>query len=400
MKRLIILLLNFSIVAAGFSQSWIQKSDYPGVACDDGTSFTIGNKAYCGTGMTPWFSTTTDFYSFDLVSEIWTNSTPLPTGMERQYAVGLSDQSFGYLFGGTGNGVFYNDLWKFDPATAVWTQLSSMPDSGRSGSTGFIINDTIYIVGGTKTMGGAIADVWAYSINDDSWEQKNDLRYTIWTAKSTSVNGKGYLTFGMTDNGRFPENLLEYIPQTDSWIDLPPYPETGHSHGSMVSSGNFLLTIGGRDSLGVYSKYLHRYDINNQTWQQLSAIPDSDRKGGMVFIKDEKLYYTTGITATNTRLKQTWKCTDALIGNQEYEISKWKVYPNPLQDKLRIEIEESYQFKETHLVLTDIQGKVWMEQAISGQKSMIDMSALPQGLYFASLKGSGHFGAIKLLKTH
>ncbi len=400
MKKLITLLLNLSILIAGFSQSWIQKSDYPGVACDDGTTFIIGDKAYCGTGMTPWFSTTTDFYSFDLVSETWANSTPLPAGMERQYAVGLSDQSFGYLFGGTGNGIFYNDLWKFDPATTVWTQLSSMPDSGRSGSTGFIINDTIYIVGGTKTMGGAIADVWAYSINDNSWEQKNDLPYAIWTAKSASVNGKGYLTFGMTDNGSFPENLLEYTPQTDTWSNLPPYPEGGHSHGSLVSSGDFLLTMGGRDSLGIYSKHLYRYDIANQVWQQLSAIPDSARKGGMVFIKDEKLYYTTGITAQNLRLRQTWKCTDVLISNREYEISKWKVSPNPVQDKLRIEIAEGSNFEETDLVLTDIHGKVWMVQTISGQKSMIDISKLPQGLYFARLNGSGHFGTIKLLKTH
>lgn len=400
LKRLTILLLHFSFSLASFGQSWIQKSDYPGAAVDDGTTFTIGNKAYCGTGMLPWFSTTTDFYAFDLSTETWSPSTPLPSGMERQYALGLANQSYGYVFGGTGNGVFYNDLWQFDPVSGAWSQLASMPDSGRSGSTGFIINDTIYIVGGTKTAGGAISDVWSYSINDDTWQQKKNLPYSIWTAKSVAVNNKGYLAFGMNDNAGFPENLLEYNPKTDTWSNLPPYPDGGHTHGNLVSSGKFLLSMGGRDSLGIYSKYLHRYDIANQVWQQLSAIPDSARKGGMVFTKDEKLYYTTGITANNSRLKQTWKCTDVLISNPEYQISNWKIFPNPVQEILRIEIDEESSFEGIHLLITDLHGKVWIEQKISGQNSGIDLSALPQGLYFASLKGSGHFGTIKLLKTH
>lgn len=400
MKLLSAFLLCIISFSSGIGQIWVPKADYPGAACDDGTSFTIGNKAYCGTGMTPWFSTSANFFAFDFSTETWSSSPPLPSGLGRQYAVGLSDQTFGYLFGGTGNGIFYNDLWKFDPTSTIWTQLSSMPDSGRSGSTGFIINDTIYIIGGTKTMGGAITDVWAYSINDDTWEQKNDLPYAIWTAKSAAVNGKGYLTFGMNDNGSFPENLLEYTPQTDSWSNLPPYPEGGHSHGSLVSSGNFLLTMGGRDSLWRYSKYLYRYDIVNQIWQQLSAIPDSARKGGMTFINNEQLYYTTGITAQNLRLRQTWKCTDVFISNKEFAFSELKIFPNPMVDVLMVQINAYDISDKSQLTISDIHGKVWIVEKIRSENTKVDTRLLPQGLYFASLKGSGYFGTIKLLKNH
>ena len=350
--------------------------------------------------MTPWFSTTANFYAFDLSTETWSTSTPLPMGMERQYAVGLSNNQYGYVFGGTGNGVYYNDLWQFDPIAKSWSQLSSLPDSGRSGSSGFLINDTLYILGGKTNNTVAIPDVWAYSIVNDVWTKKNDLPYSIWRSNATATDSLGYLAFGMSDNGSFPEGLLQYTPKNDTWKKLPSYPDGGHTHGSLVSSGSFLLSMGGRDSLDVYSEYLYRYDIVNQNWQQLSGIPDSARKGGMVFTKNDKLYYTTGITANNTRLKQTWKCTNAFISFNEYKTPNWGLFPNPVKHNLQIEFNERYQRSGTILIITDINGKVRLEQDISEYNSTIDLSILPRGLYFASLKGSGYFGTIKLLKNH
>jgi N-acetylneuraminic acid mutarotase len=53
MKTVILLVLCLSTLFS-FSQDWIQKQDFPGPARDDGASFKIGNKAYCGTGMNSW----------------------------------------------------------------------------------------------------------------------------------------------------------------------------------------------------------------------------------------------------------------------------------------------------------------------------------------------------------
>ena len=45
------------------SQSWIQIDDFPSSARDDGASFVIGNKAYCGTGFKVGWTETKDYNS-------------------------------------------------------------------------------------------------------------------------------------------------------------------------------------------------------------------------------------------------------------------------------------------------------------------------------------------------
>lgn len=381
------------------AQSWVPVADFPAVKRDDGVSFTIGNKAYCGTGMTPWYSVLNDFYSFDLQTEQWSTETSLPSGEERQYATGISNDSIGYIFGGTNGAQHFNDLWSFDPKTGNWQELTPMPDSGRSGSCGFYIKDSLYIIGGKTKTSDALADVWAYSIKHDSWTKKSNLPYSVWRASATSANSIGYLAFGKTSNDTYPKSLLQYNPSTDSWTQLSTIPQHGLTHSSLVSIDSSLFSIGGHDSLGRYSKNLFRYNINNNSWNKLSAIPDSARKGGMVFTNANRLYYTTGITADNNRLKQTWKCTDALISTHEFKIQEWSLFPNPVRDKLKVNLVKN-EATETNLVITDIHGKVWLEKTINEQNSIIDMNSLPQGLYFARLKSSGYSGTIKLLKTH
>ena len=60
-KRLLLCLIPLSV----FGQTWEQITDFSGAERDDGVCFTLGDKAYCGTGMDLGFAVTNDFYAFD-----------------------------------------------------------------------------------------------------------------------------------------------------------------------------------------------------------------------------------------------------------------------------------------------------------------------------------------------
>jgi N-acetylneuraminic acid mutarotase len=83
------------LLASGISkaQYWSAVQAFPGTERDDGISFIIKNKAYCGTGLKTGWIPTSDMYSYDMISDAWDDISDLPNGSERQYAVGFSNDT-------------------------------------------------------------------------------------------------------------------------------------------------------------------------------------------------------------------------------------------------------------------------------------------------------------------
>ena len=306
---LIILAFMFELHA----QNWQQISDFPGTERDDGTSFLIGDTAYFGTGMTPWWSNEADFYGLNLTTEQWFSSASLPLDQGRQYASGFSVGGKGFVFGGYNGSTFLNDLWCFDPAQNSWTQRASLPSFGRSGCGSFLINDTVYIIGGKTSSSSAISEVWCYASASDSWIQKADLPFgKCWRPSATEVNDKGYLLFGRDENNFFLNSLLQYDPLIDNWTQISTFPASGRSHATMKAMNNSLYVCFGIDSLGNSLNDLWNYDLLQNSWNVFPGIPSVGRRGGMSIVSSEVFYYSTGIDEGNHRLKETWKHSNFL----------------------------------------------------------------------------------------
>lgn len=396
LTTLSLLLLHFYCVG----QTWVTKPTFTGPERDDGANFTIGSKAFCGTGLSSWFAPLGDFYSFDMVLQKWNLEAPLPGGMERQYATGLSNGFYGFLFGGINGSTYLNDLWRYDPGSMAWLPLASLPDSGRSGAAGFYINHMLYILGGKTSASSSINDVWAYDIQSNSWSQKTDMPTSLWRASATATDTMGYIVYGIDEAGTFSNRLWEYDPDTDVWHQLPSSPGSPVSHSTLEELDGYLLSFGGVDSNNQYQNTLYRYDIYNSTWLQLGIMPSVRRKGGMAFTHGQDFYYTTGIDGLNQRLKETWACENVLIGLPSFSISKVELYPNPISEVLNVKIDASSISKNNQLTITDLHGKVWTVHKINGENNTVDTSLLPQGLYFATFKSSTGSETFKLLKAH
>lgn len=290
------------------SQVWSQIEDFSGSPRDDGAGFKLGNAIYYGTGLDNTFTAKRDFYTFNLNTEIWSPAASLPIGKERQYATGANYNSEGYLFGGIdGNGNYLNDLWKYDPVLNIWIELATLPSYGRSGMVNFIVNDTLYIVGGKSLLYNSVGEVWSYSFLTGDWIQKNDIGLTeIWRGIGVQIADIGYIGYGKREDGSFNDRLFTYDIPTDSWTENSSLITTGRVYPAYATIDNELYVYGGELDNGAYSNEFLRFSPVLNTLTTLNPFTSDARRGAYAFGSNEDFYLTAGVTINN-RTNETWK---------------------------------------------------------------------------------------------
>jgi N-acetylneuraminic acid mutarotase len=135
------------------SECWIKKADFPGDPRIEAVAFTIGDKAYVGTGLK--FGRTgalKDFWEYDPKVNKWTRKADFP-GASRYDAAGFSVGNKGYIGTGesyraSGPNIFHKDFWEYDPSLDCWQQTEDFPVGGRTQTIYFSTKSKGYVVGG------------------------------------------------------------------------------------------------------------------------------------------------------------------------------------------------------------------------------------------------------------
>lgn len=99
------------------TSTWTRKADFPGPARNLAMYFSIGNYGYISCGTTNDNQQFTDTWRYDPANDKWIRVDDFPAGA-RSHVVSASIGNYG--FAGLGvrlsSAIYYNDLWKFDPA--------------------------------------------------------------------------------------------------------------------------------------------------------------------------------------------------------------------------------------------------------------------------------------------
>ena len=383
---LFILLCMFN----GFlAQNWQQLDDFPSASRDDAVVFTIGNKAYCGTGQTPWFEPASNFYSFDMNLYEWNKTADLPTTNGRQYASSFENDTLGFLFGGVNN-EFFNDLYAYDPLQDSWEQKTSLPAEARSGSASFRIGDKAYIVGGRTENEDFINEVWEYNIPTDEWTQKNDFPFgKRWRMNGASNDTLGYIIFGLGEGSTYSKGLYEYNPSSDTWSTLTEFPESPRNYASMIFLNNQLIVLFGMDENGKYYNDVHLYNLATDEWEVGDTLPDLPRRGGLVFSSGLDLFYSTGLVNTPERTSETWMLQNPTNSLVDLTLEKLSIYPNPASNVLIIKCENCKD-KPQKVILKTIQGQHVSAHEVEDVNMQIDVSALNSGTYFILIENKNN----------
>src|SRR5262249_18702426 len=108
------------LVAQG---AWMQRADLGNSSIRaQAVAFTIGTKAYLGTGYEASISNyVKDFWEYDPVNDTWTQKANFG-GVARSEAFGFGIGTKGYIGGGWNGLSFYNDFWEYNTTTNTWTQ--------------------------------------------------------------------------------------------------------------------------------------------------------------------------------------------------------------------------------------------------------------------------------------
>lgn len=75
------------------------------------------------------------------------------------------------LFGGTNGFQWFNDVWCYDPAVNLWTQLDCIGyiPAPREGHAAALVDDVMYVFGGRTEEGSDLGDLAAFRISSRRW---------------------------------------------------------------------------------------------------------------------------------------------------------------------------------------------------------------------------------------
>ncbi len=389
MKTKSLILLLCCIYNSFFGQDWNQLTDFPGTARDDGTTFTIGNKVYCGTGLQVGWTCTNDFYAFDLLSESWSTIAPMPSAMQRQYTFSCSILGEGYVFGGINDaGDYLNDLWKYNAISNSWLQLTSMPSEGRSGGVSFVLDNKMYVVGGKSLTSAALNETWMYDPALDEWSVMADFPQNgSWRGVAFQYDNKGFVGLGKDNAGQYNLGFYSYDPALNGWNPVVDYTSIGRAYTGAAQIGQFAYLLGGVDSVGTITNTFEKIDLTNFSTLNLTPLPNPPRKGGMAFTSNDAFFITTGVSTAN-RLTETWKASSILSTPELFIETELLIYPNPSKGDFTISLKHE---GLVQLAITDVVGKVIYSQANVNLTTpfLVNLPVGIAGMCFVEVSGEG-----------
>jgi hypothetical protein len=380
------------------AQVWVQLTDFPGIKRDDGVAVIVNGKAYFGTGLIEW-ALTTDFYSLDLGNLSWSSVPAMPNSSERQYACAFAGPNCFFVFGGEGPNGPLSNMYKFDIASNAWTAVASKPGNGLIASSCMSFGNKVIIAGGKFQSGGQVSnEVWEYTINTDSWAQKNSFPFLgRWRASAAVLNNSGYLLFGRDTSGSYRKELYKYNSSTDAWTKIMDFPlPMGRAYAALNVANNKLFMFGGQDTLEHYYKDLWYFNEMSASWLQGPDIPALGRKGGMSCAYGGMFYYSCGIGEGPARLTETWM-TDIPLGIKEYDYtSSFSVYPNPTNGIIYMEQSNpNKKFNSLTCSYTDISGRELGRSKSIDLEKPLDLGDLNTGIYFLKIYSGNELIEVK-----
>lgn len=375
----------FSVVAS--SQTWEERTAYPGNGRHHPATFVIDSMAYLLTGSTS-SGFTNDFYRYDPQADSWVDLPNFP-GAARSFSHGTSANGKGYIGFGVSNNDYLNDLWEFDPVTGDWTELASCPCSKRA-HPAFIIEDQKLFVG-LGNYSSNFKDWWEYNITTNTWRQLTDLPGpTRHHPYYFAVGGSVYAGLGHGANMNIYKDWYRWDLDTETWEQMNDLPAQGRVAGTQFSIGDrgFILSGDGEDHSTIATGEFWEYDYQTDTWEELPPHPGVSRWAPGSFAIGNTVYFTSGevhAVNPNAGLKNDlWSFVYEAIASTENSAdlnTEITLYPNPSENY--VSFKGLNTITPVLLEVYDSSGKIIKKGVL--KNGVFDVSDLNSGLYFIAL---------------
>ncbi len=289
------------------AQTWNQKANIPAIGRHRSTSFSIGNKGYIGLGHINSVSNELfeDFWQYNPASNVWTQIADFGGG-ERYHAYGFTVGNKAFV--GTGRipgGAYETDNWEYSPATNTWTEKASFPGVARRGAIAFVVNDVGYVGSGETFLPGS-NDFYGYNPGSDSWSQIQSFPGQERTsAVGFAIQDKGYfgtgeLLISTSLNSIAVNDFWEYNPSSDAWTQKANIGDSVRKEAcGFALSGLGYIGTGRNSNTNDDTDDFWEYTPSSDTWVEVEDFLGISRRYMVSFVIANKAYVGIGTNGTN-----------------------------------------------------------------------------------------------------
>lgn len=278
----------------------------------DAVGFAIGQRGYVGLGDAA-NEIKQDFWEFDTLTRHWNDSIAGYDGTQRYSAAGFSlDNNKAYIgLGFDINGENKKDFWEYDPDTNNWSPKEEFEGDARKDAISFSIGNKGYIGLGYSCAKDTIfyRDFWEFdpSGNDGrgKWSPKTPFPpegKPRFGAVSFSINGKGFVGTGRSDNGELLKDFWVFDPSGNNgkgeWNPITDLDGDARSAAVGFAIGDRGYIGTGIDDKGEPLKDFWAFDPSGNggdgQWIRQTDFAGEARFGAVGFAIGDKGYIGTG----------------------------------------------------------------------------------------------------------
>lgn len=392
MKYLSIVVILFTAHWSIGQDAWIQVDSVNGKPRRASSTFVVNGDGYIFGGLDVDGNRRT-MYSYTVWQDDWDDEPSLGdsthTGLKRSSACAFNLNNKGYVCLGQGDFSFrFKDLWEFDEDTDVWTQKADFAGGRRTQAVSFVIDDIAYVGTGYNVVNNTgiyYNDMYKYDPTTNTWTQLNDFGGTPRKgAVGFAMGGQGYI--GTGDDGVVRDDFWQYEPTTDTWVqkaNLPGAARTGAT-GWGIFPQAFICT--GQDNFS-FMNDLWEYNYFSDSWVQRTNFPGSPRSNACSFVLNGIAYVGTGYDGNNY---DDFYAYQRILGVDQKSIeSNINIYPNPVVTSFTVNTDKAQvELKLYDLLGRDVTSEIAIDQ--NGSKYLIDRQDLPAGNYLIKLFDSNN----------
>lgn len=240
------------------TNTWTQKASYPGYGGGGvyfATGFELDNKGFVCCGKVGADLYIDEFWEYKPLSDTWIQRSDFPGG-ERYQLCSFVVNGKAYVGLGAEYNTYLRDIWEYQTATDTWIRKADFAGGDRGSVTTFVISQRAFVCLGVD--GGLKKDLWEYDPFLDTWTARASFDGSERKgAVGFAINGKGYAGTGDGYNGK-KASFYEYTPvavvgvadyESSESIDVFPNPVNDHftiqSVNNDVQSYN-IVTLDGK----------------------------------------------------------------------------------------------------------------------------------------------------------
>jgi len=389
MKKIYLIILVI-IACNSYSQgTFTQLNDFPGKGGVCFASFSINGYGY-SLGMDS--SGVNFLWKYYPNIDTWKKSTQLPFNYKYYAITNFIINGKAYFYIGFDTVTNVNQLWEFNPIDSSWLLKNNFPGTPRNECYSFCINGKAYIGSGVDVNSYVYNDLWEYDPTNDQWTQKASLSGIVWYASSFVINNKAFICLGYQNN-YYHSNYYSYDPAINQWDSLSPFLNTNIFFTKPVIINNVpIIYLSSNHIIDLY-----KYNSSSDTWQIVDSIQLSGLQFMGSFNINNVIYLFNGRSNEHMNLSynKVYSYASPLSIKSINNEDNFEIYPNPTTDAITIELDNS---EKSTISIININGQEMITKQVTGNKTNINISALPKGIYLVKVANDKAVSVSKVVK--